>query len=535
MGLSGLVLTPGFATGKVTVGGVPLGGLEVFARQVAAGTLQGAVLGIKLKSVGYPFEQWGVRLVRFVGAPNHGVVKVAGLFELPLPDAGEWNSALPVGLDYLEPKPEMIQPPEAGQVDDDDAKSRGIVPLGSLSPRTGHVLPSPHHNLVLALSALTGTGVTVVAPCSGIVHRIVHRIVLSSQDGQGTAPWVAYHDFAVHVASGPYYDVVVGHLHSLSGALLAEEELGSMAYELGMPDAPVSPEAFEEGQIPGIGIGALLGAYVLDSAKSVYTAEFDTWRPVGAGQELGMAGGYALFPGDYKPENTVRWGAVDYSAGMNTFVSPAAYEVVDQRMLFAKSPLERLGGRQLENAVADAIWRKEGAAATEPLGLVSYDRATTIAGNWFAAEATAEERALPSNQLALVYDVWDPERPLVSLGDEGLWLESPGVVGLDEDGVYRVSAWAEEGGVDSLWNRTLEKLEAEPMLVELRPRRGPVVVGEGASPGPATLVLGTQKARSGWELIVVMVPLPMEAVPHGCKAGDLIACFPSGAARVYRR
>ncbi len=533
--LLGLVLTPGFATAKISVGGVVLEGLEVFARQVTAGALQGAVLGIKLKSAGYPLEHWGDRLARFVGAPNHGIVQVIGLFDLPLPDQGHWVLSLPVGLENLEPKPEMLQPPEPGQVDSDDIRSRGIVPLGALSPQTGHVLPSPHHNLVLAKSVLTGPGIPVVAPCSGIVHRIVHRIILTSQGGKDVAPWIAYHDFAVHIAAGPKYDTVVGHLHGLSPVTFGEEDLSWMACVPGMPDIPVSQEAFAEGLIPGIPAGKLLSAYALDVDKSIYSAEFDAWRSVVPGQEIGTAGGYALFLEDYKPENTVRWGAADYSADKNKFASPATYEIVDERMLFAKSPLGRLAGRQLASTAGGAIWRKEGQAVAQPFGRVSYDRPATIAGNWFAGDAMGEARALPSNQLALVYDVWDEKRPLISVGDEGLWMKSLGVEGLDEDGVYRVSAWAGEGGIEGLWETGLEKLESEPMLVELRPRRGPAVVAEGASLGPATLVLGTQKAKSGWELIVVMIPLPIGAVPHGCKAGDIIACLPAGAARVYRR
>jgi hypothetical protein len=226
---------------------------------------------------------------------------------------------------------------------------------------------------------------------------------------------------------------------------------------------------------------------------------------------------------------------MDYRAPRNQLASPATYELVDERMLFAKSPLDRLAGKQLQQEVAGALWHKEGVPGDVPFGHVSFDRPQSISGNWFALGAAGAERGLAVNQLALVYDVWDPSRPLVSVGDETLRLKSSGVEVPGGDRVYRVSAWAEGGSIEGLWNAPLDKLESEPMLVEVRPGRGPMEPGEGGTPGPATLVLGTQKGESGWQLVVVMVPQPIEALPHGCRVGKIRYCATSRATRVYVR
>ena len=81
----------------------------------------------------------------------------------------------------------------------------------------------------------------------------------------------------------------------------------------------------------------------------------------------------------------------------------------------------------------------------------------------------------------------------------------------------------------------MDKLESEAMLLEVRPGRGPVEPGEGGEPGPATLVVGTRKGESGWQLVVAMVPLSLEALPNGCRMGKFEYCVPSRATRVYKR
>jgi hypothetical protein len=534
MGLSGLVLTPGFATGKVTVGGGTLDGLEVFAEKVTSTWLPGAELGIRVKMADYPYVHWGARYLKFSGAPNQGTVQVVGAFDVALPSGGGLIAGLPVGIENLRPKPEA--PAQLGMPEPDDEFSRGIIRLGAVSPTSGHVLPTPHHNLVLSDDVLQTEAVAVVAPCDGIIHRIVHRLVLAPQNGQPAGPlWIAYHDFAIHIASGPRYDVVIGHLHGLSPESFRPEDMESMAYSFGMQDIQVTPEGFTHGVVPGVPALRLAGSYALDGTKTVFSAEFDAWRPVTAGQPLGTAGGYASYALEGVPEHSLSFGAMDYRAPRNQLASPATYELVDERMLFAKSPLDRLAGKQLQQEVAGALWHKEGVPGDVPFGHVSFDRPQSISGNWFALGAAGAERGLAVNQLALVYDVWDPSRPLVSVGDETLRLKSSGVEVPGGDGVYRVSAWAEGGSIEGLWNAPLDKLESEPMLVEVRPGRGPMEPGEGGTPGPATLVLGTQKGESGWQLVVVMVPQPIEALPHGCRVGKIRYCATSRATRVYVR
>ncbi len=537
MGLSGLVLIPGFATGKVTVGGGVLDGLEVFAQAAKAQSLSGAEIGIRVKSPTYPYGEWGTRYLKFFGAPNYGTVQVVGEFDLALPPGGAPIAGLPVGIENLRLMPEAPGLPD--MPDPDDEFSRGIVRLGAVSPKSGHVLPTPHHNLVLADEVLSVHGAALLAPCDGILHRIVHRLVLAPQNGQAAGPpWIAYHDFAVHIASGPKYDVVIGHLHGLSPESFHPEDLKDMAYSFGMQDIQVTQAAFAAGVVPGMPALKLAGRYALDGAQKVLSAEFDAWRPVTAGQTLGTAGGYTSFAKEGIPEHSLSFGAMDYRAPRNLLASPATYELVDERMLFAKSPLERLAGKQLQEAVVGALWHKEGMPGDVPFGHVCFDRPQTIAGNWFALGAEGMERAAPENQLCLLYDVWNPQRQLVSTGDPGLWLAMPEDTASGHDGVFRVSAYALPPGVTAgdPWQLGFQAISDSPLMLELLPGRGPMTPGEGATPGPVTMLLGARTVRTGWELVVVMTTLPIDALPHGCINGDLLSCSPiPGVTRVYRR
>jgi hypothetical protein len=450
MRIEGVSVLDGGSGATVWIDDEPLEILQVYVRNAPSGTLAGATIGLRFAQSFYPYQDWGTRLICFAGGELSGTLYMAGFFD----------PGIPSGLPHVQSEPvnwECLAPNTLN-----DHYYQGIVPLGALNPSTGHVFPTPHHLMMLADPMLPGVSGHVYAPTDGILYRLVHRIILESKYGTGEPPYIVYNDFTLHLAATTQYDLILGHVHALASPAFMEEDIEGLAYGFGSADVPVSKAEFNEGNIPGL-LDPFAMGYMSPSEETpnAFTKEVDIARPVASEAHLGSVGDYPLFDGSFKPQRNLGFGGVNYTQG-NHFLASGYYALFDEPSLFADSPFLHTSTRNLQIQVQERLWRLQD-SDHPPFGQVCYDKAGTLAGNWFRLGVEGEERTYPASQLAFVYDVFDPNRPLISIGDEDLWLWHPhkgqavqplvcAPAGVFDDGVYRAVT---DDVVDPLWSAPL--------------------------------------------------------------------------------
>jgi hypothetical protein len=498
--LVGLHMSDGGASAAVLADDQLIPELTVFVNEAPGGTLAGSTVGLSFAEPAYPFADWGTRLFYFAGTDQKGTFFGAGLLDPGLPSGLPTLSFEPVNWDCLIPNTF------------NDLKYQGIVPLGALNPSSGHVFPTSHHLMMVREGLPLGVTGDIYAPCDGLIHFLSHRIILSPKNGIQGPPFAAYHDFDFHLAGTTEYDVTFGHVHSLSSVVFRDDDIAGLAYDFDSGDVPVSYQKFVAGDIPGLPNPLWQGYELLDSGdEALFRKEVPLARAVSPGQHLGQVGAYSLFNAGAAPQRGFDFGGVNYTKA-NLFLSSDYYAEYDERTLFAESPLERIGTRQLLAQVTKRLWRVQD-SVHPPFGQVCFDMAGTLSGNWFRLGAQGEARAYPENQLAFVYDVLHPKRPLISIGDSSLWLWQlkPDDLMWPDDGVYRVSGTAP---LRELWHTSVELLsESLPLKLELAAFRTQQIPASQVMKG--TILMAHSSTSESLVLKLQMIPEVFPEQPLG--------------------
>lgn len=428
-------------------------------------------------------------------------VHVAGLFACHLPvEATEPQlSFRPTRLDHLEcpadPQPEIVS---------------GAIPLGWVSPPSSHVFPTPHHGFCLNAQALSAVvpHTPVYAVADGVIWRVHHR-VLDATGGNG--PYTPYHDIALEVAATTTYGLRYGHLHALN-----------MSSVFKLIPAPYSDWLATP---PG-------------DLDFPHDKEYSVNIKVLSGQVLGWAGGYGALGVEYFPQLGFDLGGYNLLAPL-PFVNADYFAENDARMLHCDSPLNYYPAPpdQLHcKKDVPILWRLF-VPGYPPVGQVCYDQPGTLAGAWFGAAPKPGAEPI-EDQLAFVYDVYDPQQAIVSIGDKDLRLLPDSVGSLPqwgdgdgkwpatnpntpqqenvEYGVYRVID--SSVGPNGFFDVELASLEGgEPLLLEIKAERtGP----------PSNPLIET---RTGVLAVWVLQATPLKIAIQLYRGKSLADGFPTDA------